>query len=46
MLVTTDWNPLEPDVVEPKTDAPGVGVIYEEHVKDGSGTSSLISFTS
>ncbi len=45
VLVTTDWNPLEPDVVEQKTYAPGVGVIFEEHVKGGAGTSSLISFT-
>ncbi len=45
VLVTKDWNPLEPEVVEQKTYAPGVGVIFEEHVQGGSGTSALISFT-
>ena len=44
VVVTTDWNPLEPDVVEQKAYAPGVGVIFEEHVKGGTGTISLLSF--
>jgi hypothetical protein len=45
VLVTRDWNPLEPEVVEQKTYAPGVGVILEEQVQGGTGTSALISFT-
>ena len=45
VLVTRDWNPLEPEVVEEKTYAPGVGMIHEEHVAGGSGTVALISFT-
>lgn len=44
VLVTRDWNPLEPEVVEEKTYAPGVGLIFEEHVAGDSGTASLISF--
>lgn len=45
MLVTKDWNPLEPKVVEQKTCARGVRVIFEEHVNGGTGSSALISFT-
>lgn len=45
VLVTKDWNPLEPDVIEQKTYARGVGTIFEEHVKGGTGTSALVSFT-
>lgn len=45
VLVTKDWNPLDPDVVEQKTYARGVGVIFEEHVQGGTGTSSLVSFS-
>jgi hypothetical protein len=45
VLVTKDWNPLEPEVIEQKTYAPGVGVIFEEHLAGGTGTSALISFT-
>lgn len=45
VLVTKDWNPLDPKVVEQKTYARGVGIIFEEHVRGGTGTSSLISFT-
>jgi len=45
VLVTKDWNPLEPEVVEQKTYAPGVGLVFEEHIEGDTGTSSLISFT-
>ncbi len=44
VLVTRDWNPLDPDVIEQKTYARGVGVIFEEHVQGGTGSSALISF--
>ena len=42
VLVTEDWSLLEPDVHERKWYAPGVGVVSEETIKGGSGTSSLI----
>ena len=45
VLVTRDWNPLEPEVVEEKTYARGVGLVYEEHVEGESGSASLIAFT-
>jgi len=35
VLVTREWNPLEPDVVEDKYFAPGVGLIAEEKVAGG-----------
>jgi hypothetical protein len=42
ILVTEDWSLLTPDVHERKWYAPGVGVVFEETVKGGSGTLSLI----
>ena len=30
VLVTRDWNPLEPEIVEQKYYAPGVGVVVEQ----------------
>ena len=45
LLVTRDWNPLEPDVVEEKTYARGVGLVYEEHVEGESGSAALVAFT-
>lgn len=43
VLVTEDWNPLEPDVLERKSYAPGVGVVYEEKVQGGTGEVELIA---
>lgn len=34
VVVTRDWTPLEPDVVEEKYFAPGVGFVYETKVTD------------
>jgi hypothetical protein len=45
VVVTTDWNPFEPDVVEQKWYARDVGMIYEEHIAGGDETSELIEFT-
>ena len=45
VVVTEDWNPLEPDVVEHKTYAPEIGMIREEKVEGGDGTIDLIDFT-
>jgi hypothetical protein len=45
VVVTEDWNPLEPDVVEEKSYAPGIGLIREEKTIGGSGVVELVSFT-
>jgi len=44
VVVTRDWNPLEPDVIEQKYYAPGVGVVREETVAGGQETSDLVSY--
>ena len=45
VVVTQDWTPLEPDVIENKSYAPGVGVIYETDVAGGDETVELVEFT-
>jgi hypothetical protein len=45
LIVIEEWTPLEPDVVEEKYYAPGVGVVLETTVEGGSGRIELISFT-
>jgi hypothetical protein len=45
VVVTRDWNPLEPDVIEQKRYAPGVGVVMETTEAGGSDTSSLVAFS-
>jgi hypothetical protein len=45
VVVTRDWNPLEPEVVEQKSYAPGIGLVAEETVAGGTGASQLVSFT-
>lgn len=45
LVVISEWNPLEPDVVEEKYYAPGVGTILEVVVEGGSGRVELIEFT-
>ena len=42
VLVTEDWTPLSPDVVEEKTYAPGVGFIFERFLKGGAGSVELV----
>lgn len=42
VLVTEDWTPLEPEVLEHKSYAPGVGVVLERVVKGGSGVLRLV----
>ena len=44
-LKTKDWNPLEMETIEEKYYAPGVGVVLEVTVKDGSERVELISIT-
>ena len=45
VVVTRDWNPLEPDVIEQKYYAPGVGVVRENTVAGGQETSDLVDFS-
>jgi hypothetical protein len=45
VVVTRDWSPLEPDVVEQKYYAPGVGVVRENTIAGGQETSDLVHFT-
>ena len=42
VVVIREWNPLEPDVVEEKHHAPGVGVVLEVVVEGGDGRVELI----
>jgi hypothetical protein len=46
VVVTKDWTPLEPDVVENKYYAPGVGVVLEIHVEGGDERVELVEFSS
>ena len=46
VVVTQDWSPLEPEVIENKSYAPGVGVIYETDVAGGDDFVELVEFTS
>jgi len=45
VVVTRDWNPLEPEVVEEKWYAAGVGLIYETTTAGGRGTVELVAHT-
>lgn len=45
VVVTRDWTPLEPDVVEEKWYAAGIGLIYEANTAGASGGSELIEHT-
>lgn len=45
VLVTEDWTPLEPEVVENKWYAPGIGKIYGTHESGPPGTIELVEFT-
>ena len=41
-LVTKEWTPLEPDVVENKYYAPGIGVVLEVAVEGESERVELV----
>jgi hypothetical protein len=43
VVVIKEWSPLEPDVVEQKYYAPGIGVIAEETLSGGHETAELTS---
>ena len=45
VVVTREWNPLEPDVVEEKYYAPGVGLILEQATVGGDERIQLIEHT-
>lgn len=45
VVVTKDWNPLEPDVVEEKSYAAGIGLIYETKTVGGEETVELVEHT-
>jgi hypothetical protein len=45
VVVTRDWNPLEPDVVEEKYYAPGVGLVFETKTAGEEGSAELIEHT-
>lgn len=44
VIVTRDWTPLEPDVVEEKTYARGVGMVHESKTSGESETVELVEF--
>jgi len=43
-ILTREWTPLEPDVVDHKYYARGIGMVAERSVKGARETSSLVSF--
>jgi hypothetical protein len=45
VLLTEDWTPLEPEVVEEKEYAPGVGLIRETKTAGGEGLIELVEYT-
>ena len=44
LVVTEEWTPLSPDVVEEKYYASGIGVVLEITVRGGSGRIELIEY--
>ena len=44
VITTQDWTPLEPDVVEEKRYAPGIGFIAAVTVEGGEATVELVEF--
>lgn len=45
VVVTREWTPLEPEVVEEKSYAPGIGKVLQVHTAGGEGRQELVSFT-
>jgi hypothetical protein len=45
VVVIREWNPLEPDVVEEKSYAPGVGPILEQQTQGGEDRVVLVGYT-
>jgi hypothetical protein len=44
VLMTKDWNPLEPKVLEYKLYARGVGLVLALDVSGGNGREELVRF--
>lgn len=45
VVKTEDWSPLEPQAIENKYYAPGVGLIGDEKVAGGTGFTELVEYT-
>jgi hypothetical protein len=45
VVVMKNWTPLEPEVIEEKWFASGVGMIYEMTTAGGEGSAELVEFT-
>ena len=45
LVTIREWNPLEPEVVEEKSFAPGVGLVLETVTAGGTGGMELVEFT-
>jgi hypothetical protein len=45
VVVMEQWTPLEPEVIEEKWFASGVGMIYETETAGGEGSAELVEFT-
>jgi hypothetical protein len=45
ILVTEDTTPLEPQILEHKFYAPGIGVVMERVLRGGQEVSRLVSYT-
>jgi hypothetical protein len=42
-LLTMEWSPLEPDVVDQKTYAPGIGIVSERTIAGGQEVAELVA---
>ena len=45
IVVIRDWNPLEPDVIEEKYYAPGIGLVFETITAGGDEHAELVEHT-
>jgi hypothetical protein len=45
VVVTEDWNPLDPEIIENKYFAPGVGLIFAEHTAGPAESEELVEFS-
>jgi hypothetical protein len=45
VVITRDWNPFEPDVIEEKYYAPGIGMIFETKTAGDTGSAELTEYT-
>jgi len=45
VLTTQDWTPLEPDIIEEKSYAVGIGMIGETQLAGGDGYAELVEYT-